>query len=261
MATAGRGTVVFVHGMFMTSACWQGWQERFTAAGHTCLAPAWPGRDRPVAELRQRHPDPELGRLDLPTIVAHYEAVIRGLPEQPILVGHSQGGLIVQLLLQRGLGRAGVAIDSAPPRGVFVLSLPFLTSNWPLINPLIPGTRPYFMPFEHFQSTFVHTLSLAEQRAVYDSQVVPDSRLVGRAAFTSAAAVDFGRPRPPLLLIAGTEDRIIPAALNRANLRRYLSSAGVTDYQEFPGRTHYIIGQPGWQDVADYALDWISHHG
>jgi alpha-beta hydrolase superfamily lysophospholipase len=251
-------TVVFVHGMFVTAKCWAQWIERYEARGLRCIAPAWPGRDLAVEKLRALHPDPQLGQLSLDAVLDHYAAIIRRMDEPPILVGHSMGGLIVQLLLQRQLGRAGIAIDSAPPVGVLAPSWSFLRSNWPTLNPLISRHTPYLMPFEHFQFTFVHTLPLAQQRAAYDEYVVPESRWVARGPLSSVARVDFSAARAPLLLIAGIEDHIIPASLNAANYLKYGASTAVTGYKEFAGRTHFIIGQDGWEEVADYALDWCD---
>ena len=251
-------TIVFIHGMFVTPACWEPWIAYYQAKGYHCLAPAWPGRDLPVDVLKKNHPDPQLGGLTLAELVEYHAGILAGLPEKPILIGHSMGGLLVQLLLQRDLAHAGVAIDSAPPLGVITTQWSFLKSNWPLLNPLISKTRPYYMPFEHFQYTFTHTLPLAEQQAAYDNLVVPESRQVAQGTLSSVAKIDFTRPHAPLLLIAGTEDHIIPASLNRANYRKYHASLpAVTDFKEFPGRTHFIIGQPNWVEVADYISAWL----
>jgi pimeloyl-ACP methyl ester carboxylesterase len=253
--------VVFVHGMFVTALCWEHWIKRYEAMSQRVHAPAWPGRDKPVEVLRKQHPDPNLGQLSLPDVTRRYAEYIETLDSKPVLIGHSMGGLVVQLLLQRGLAVAGIAIDSAPPLGVFALSWPFLKSNWPTINPFVSKHTPYWMPFEHFQYTFVHTLPLNEQRAAYDQYVVPESRWVARGPVSLAARIDFSARRAPLLLIAGAEDHIIPATLNARNCIRYNRSAGLTDYKEFPGRTHFIIGQPGWEQVADYALSWLDDLG
>jgi alpha-beta hydrolase superfamily lysophospholipase len=114
------------------------------------------------------------------------------------------------------------------------------------------------MPFKNFCYSFAHTLPPDEQRAVYERHVVPESRLVGRGPTTAAAAIDFARPRPPLLLIAGELDHIIPASLNQSNFKKYAKSPARTDYKEFAGRTHYILGQAQWGEVADYVDAWIK---
>ena len=254
-------TTLFVHGMYMTPLCWEQWTNHIQAKGYKCIAPAWPGRDKPIDTLRKNHPDPQLGKLTLSAVVEYLAKIIETLDEKPILIGHSMGGLIVQLLLQRDLAAAAIAIDSAPPMGVFTTQWPFLKSNWPHINPFVPKSRPIQMSFERFQYTFVNTLPLEEQRAAYERYVVPESRRVPAESLTNVARIDFRKLRPPLLLIAGSKDNIIPASLNKTNYGRYKQSSSVTDFKEFPGRTHFIIGQKNWEEVADYTISWLSDKG
>lgn len=254
-------TIVFIHGMYMTPLCWEHWVEHFQARGYRCLAPGWPGRDQPVETLRQNHPDPELSRLTLSQVVDHLAGAVAALDEKPILIGHSMGGLVVQLLLQRDLPAAGVAVDSAPPPGVFTTKWSFIKSNWPHINPFVPKSQPVQMSFERFQYAFANGLPLAVQRAAYERYIVPESRRVPAESLTGAARVDFKRERPPLLLIAGSNDHIIPASLNRSNFSKYRGSPAITDFKEFAGRTHFIIGQENWEEVADYVLSWLSTRG
>jgi len=251
-------TIVFVHGMFVTPLCWEQWLNYYQAKGYKCIAPAWPGRDKPIEVLRKNHPDPQLGRLTLAEVIAHHVRILQGLDEKPILIGHSMGGLMTQILLQRDLAAAGVAIDSGPPLGVLTTKWSFFKVNWPVINPFVSATEPYYMPFEAFQYAFVNTLSLEEQRAAYDKHAVPESRKVGRGALSNLAKVNFKQVRAPLLLIAGSADNIIPPSLNRTNYEKYKASPSVTGFKEFPGRTHFIIGQNGWEEVADYALAWLK---
>lgn len=251
-------TILFVHGMYMTPLCWEAWVSRFRAKGYECLAPAWPGRDRSVAELRKHPLDPQLGQLTLSAVLDHFTRTIQGLDEKPIVIGHSMGGLVAQVLLQRDLAAAAVAIDSAPPQGVVSLKWSFFKSNWPHINPFMPKGRPIEMDFERFQYAFVNTLPIEEQRAAFDKYVVPESRRVPAESLTSVAHVDFRKPGPPLLLIAGSADHIIPASLNGSNHAAYKRPDSITDFKEFPGRTHFIIGQPGWEEVADYIASWLS---
>lgn len=249
-------TVLFIHGMYMTPLCWEQWVDRFQSQGYHCLAPAWPGRDQLIEVLRQRHPDPQLGQLTLTRVLEYLTEFIKQLDEKPILIGHSMGALSVQLLLNRDLAAAAVAIDSAPPLGVFTIKWSFLKSNWPHITPFVSLSHPIEMTFARFQYTFVNTLPLVEQRAAFERYVVPESRRVPRESLT--AKVDFKKPHAPLLLIAGSADNIIPASLNKSNYAKYRSSPSVTDFKEFAGRTHFIIGQQGWEEVADYVLAWLN---
>lgn len=249
-------TVVFVHGMYMTPTCWAPWTDYFADRGYRALAPAWPGRDRPVSELRAANPDPTTARLRLRDIIDALTRVVVELDEKPVLIGHSMGGLVVQLVLQQGLASAAVAVDSAPPAGVFTTQLSFLKANWGHITPFASLDSPVVMGFERFQYAFVNDLPLAVQREAFETFVVPESRHVPRDAL--GAKIDFSRPHAPLLFIAGSNDHIIPAALNRSNFRRYKAAESVVDYQEFPGRTHFIIGQDNWREVADFTLEWLS---
>ena len=110
-------TIMFIHGAWVTPSCWANFRSLFESLGYATVAPAWPYLDEPVAQL-QKQIDPRFADLTIKLLVDHYAQKIADLPEPPILVGHSFGGLIVQLLLDRGLGQAGVAVDSGPPRGV-----------------------------------------------------------------------------------------------------------------------------------------------
>lgn len=248
--------ILLIHGMFMTPLCWEKWIPYYESKGYHCLAPAWPWREKPVEELRRNHPDPKLAKLKLNHVVDHMDAFIRDLDERPAVIGHSMGGLVVQLLLQRDLVVAGIAIDPAPPAGVFTTEFSFVKSNFPAINPFLLN-RPVQMTFEHFQYAFVNTLPLDEQRAAYDRYVVPESRGVPVSSLGAAGKVDFSMLRRPLLITAGEKDHIIPASLNRSNHQKY-KGPSVTDFKEFAGRDHFIIGERGWEEVADYCLAWLE---
>jgi pimeloyl-ACP methyl ester carboxylesterase len=208
--------------------------------------------------LRKIHPDPQLSRLTLGQVIEHYANLIHMLEEKPILIGHSMGGLVVQLLLQRYEAIAGVAIDSAPPLGVITTDKAFLKSNWPHINPFVSQSSPIQMTLERFQYTFVNDLPLEVQQAAFERYVVPESRRVPAQSLTKVAAIDFRSPHPPLLLVAGSNDHLIPASLNQTNYKKFKRSASITDFKEFAGRTHFIIGQPGWEEVADYVAAWLK---
>lgn len=254
-------TVLFIHGMFMTPLCWSEWERFFQQRGYRTLAPAWPEHDAPVAEQRRRHPDAKLAALTLADVVARYRAIIHGLDEPPILVGHSMGGLVVQILLDEGLGAAGIAIDSAPPNGTISLRYSFLKSNWPVISPSAKLDEPIAMSLDDFRYAFVNGLPPDVQRAAYEKYVVPESRRVGKGPTTDTAKLDLACSRPPLLLVAGGDDHIIPASLNRSNFERYERTPAITDLREFPGRTHWTIAQEGWQSVAQYVIDWLAQVG
>ena len=250
--------IVFIHGMFMTPLCWEEWVKYFQANGYTCTAPSWPGRDAPIVTQRKNHPDATLGKLTLTAVVDHLTKQIQLLENTPILLGHSMGGLITQILVNRDLAAAGIAIDSAPSAGVFTTKWSFLKANFPMISPFVSKYQPCQMSFEDFQYAFVNNMPLEEQRAAYDRYVVPESRQVPQESLGGIAKIDFKKPHAPLLMIAGSDDHIIPASLNKSNFEKYRASSSLTEFKEFPGRVHFIIGQKNWQEVADYCLAWLK---
>jgi pimeloyl-ACP methyl ester carboxylesterase len=247
--------IVFIHGMFMTGASWSQWESFFQERGFTTSAPNWPGRERKPRELRD-NPDPKLGELELGHLLALYRDEVRK-HDEPLLIGHSMGGLLVQLLLGEGLGAAGVAIHSAPPKGVVSFAWSFLKSNaatfWPSSAPIRPT-------LDWWIYAFAHTLPREQAAADFDRYVVPESRRVGRGPTTDTAKIDFGAQRAPLLMIAGELDHIIPASLNKKNFARYAESPATTDFHEFEGRTHWTCGMQGWEEVATKAADWLTEH-
>lgn len=253
-------TVVFIHGNFVNYQSWDDWVERYEARGYKCIAIPYPGRDKTVEALRKAHPDPTLSKLTLAKAIDHHVNIIKGLDEPPIIIGHSFGGLITQLMVNRGLGAAAVAIDSVAPMGVLTSKLSFYRGTFPVLNPLVPG--PYLMSFKHWQYTFTNGMSLDEQRRAYDKYLVPESKPLARGALGSDGRIDFKKSHVPLLLVAGERDNLMPAALNRANFKRYQASApSITEFKEFPGRTHFsVIGGKGWEEVADYAINWVEQH-
>lgn len=255
-----KRSALLVHGMFMTPLCWESWIPYLAAKGIDAKAPAWPLHGTPPAEQRAKHPNPALGELTLPQVVDAIAQVAQSSAEPPVLIGHSMGGLIVQLLLQRGLGSCGIAIDSAPPKGAISLKWSFIKSNWGAVSPFANARQPLLPSLEEFHYSFCHTLTLEQTKAVYDKYVVPESRLVGRAPTSSAAQIDFKKPHKPLLFIAGELDHIIPSSLNRTNFKKYAPESGVTEFEELPGRTHYTVGDTGWEKVADLAVGFIEKH-
>ena len=248
--------VLFIHGMYLNGQSWQPWVERFTSAGFSCGAPSWPYHDGDPHTLRS-FVDPRLGALTFGAVTEHLRALIDGLPERPVLVGHSIGGLLVQRLVNDGYARAGVSISSAPPQGVISFSPHFLRANFPHINPLA-GNKPVLMTHERFHYAFCNTLTRRASEEVFDRLVVPESRNVPRSTLGRSALIDFAATHPPLLFLTGTQDHLTPVGMVRRNVGKYDAGKGRVDYREFDGRSHYICGEPGWEEVADAALSWAS---
>jgi pimeloyl-ACP methyl ester carboxylesterase len=260
-------TVVLIHGLWMTALSWEHWVQRYEDRGLNVIARSWPGMDGDIDELRR---DPTgIEHLGIEEIVDYYAGIIGELDSPPIIMGHSFGGAFTQILLDRGLGAAGVAIDSGPVKGLLALPASTLKTGFPVLKNPANNHRAVPLTPEEFHYAFTNTLSDDESLAVYERYAVPGpGRVLFQGAFAnfnphSPAAVDFkNSSRAPLLFIAGGDDHVAPASLNEANLKHYRKSDAITELKEFPGRSHYTLGQEGWEEVADYALDWaLSHAG
>jgi pimeloyl-ACP methyl ester carboxylesterase len=259
MSTITTKDVVFVTGAFVSSNCWDEWRAYFESKGYKTVAPAWPFKDGTAAELRARQPhDTDLAKLTLNEVVDHYASVVQSYPEKPIVIGHSLGGLITQLITNRDLSAAGVAIHSVPTLGVFPYEFSFLKAGWKSLGIFTSLDETYLMSFEDWQYAFVNDMPLDVQRAAYEKYTIPESKVVARGGLSSAAEVDYEKDHPPLLLTSGSIDNIIPAHLNFRNFEKYEKNDSVVDYAEFAGRNHFVLGQHTWREDADYIINWLE---
>ncbi len=259
--TTAPQTIILIHGLWLSPLSWEHWIERYSAAGFTVLAPAWPGMEGGVSELRADTSG--FAHLGVTEILDHYARIIGKLDAPPIIMGHSFGGAFTEILLDRGFGAAGVAIDPAPIKGVLRLPLSSLRSGFPALRNPANTHRAVMLTPEEFHYSFTNTLTDAESAAVYERYAVPGP---GRILFQAALAnfnpraptrVDFdNNNRAPLLIIGGGVDHVVPAAVTKEAAGHYRNSTALTEYREFPARSHYTLGQPGWEEIADYALRW-----
>jgi pimeloyl-ACP methyl ester carboxylesterase len=259
----GHTPLMLIHGAWLSSRSWENYADYFGKDVWAVSAPEWPRKHGDVEEMRE-NAETSAG-LGVQEIVDHYERLIRDLDQPPVLIGHSYGGLVVELLLDRGLGRAGVAMSPAPPKGI--LALPFSTlkaaspalghpSKWHGVVTLTP---------EEFTYAFVNTFSEEDAAAAYERYAVPET---GQIFFEGGFAnfhlhppteVHFkNEDRAPLLLVGAAEDHTVPASLTRAQYKRYDRSPARTDYLEFEGRPHLHMIAPDWQEVAAAIDSWLE---
>ncbi|MGL4304897.1 MAG: alpha/beta hydrolase [Mycobacteriaceae bacterium] len=256
-------TIVLIHGLWMTPLSWQQWADRFTQRGLRVITPTWPRMDHTIDQLRS---DPSLvGGLGVDEVTDHHAKLISALDEAPIIIGHSVGGLVTQLLLDRGYGAAGVAIHPGQTKGVYGLPLVQLRAVFPALGNPLNRNRGISLTAKQFHFGFANALTVEESLEAWERFHVPaPARPLFQAAFANftpnaATRVDYRKPdRAPLLFVAGDADRTVPASVVRENHRRYKS--GTTDYVEYPGRSHFTVGEDGWEQVADHALDWALGH-
>ena len=247
--------IVFVHGMFQNPKSWEKWTAFFTERGYDCVAPAWPLHEGEPAALRA-NPPAGLGDLHLKEILASVEQTLAGL-DQPIMIGHSVGGLITQIMLNRGLISTGAAISSVAPNDMVDFDWGFIKNSALITNPL-KGNEPFYMDEKAFHGSFANTLSEADAARAYAEFATHDSRNVLRDCLGPDGHLDLSQPHGPLLMIGAEKDEIIPANLVRKNVEAYDEAAGIIAHQEFTRRSHYICGEPGWEEVALFIADWLD---
>jgi pimeloyl-ACP methyl ester carboxylesterase len=243
-------SIVFVHGLFVNPYFWQNWQQFFEAHGFACYAPAYPFHEGRPADLRV-NPDPRLGKLHLKDVVAHTAY------KQPILIGHSMGGLIVQQLINMNQGAAGVCITSAPPKGVMALSWSLIKANLPVVNPF-KGNSIFHGSKNWFHYSIANTLTREAGDAAYEAGVVPESRNIPRSSTGKEGIVDFKKPHTPLLFIGAGKDHIVPITLNRKNSNAYQHAGSRVAFKEYMDRSHFICNEAGWEQVAGDVYEWIK---
>ncbi|MCW2530082.1 MAG: Alpha/beta hydrolase [Pseudonocardiales bacterium] len=257
--------VVFIHGLCIHSAAWEPWVQLYRDAGFDPLTPGWPG-DGETVQATRANPSSVAG-YGLADIAEHYTKVIVDLPQRPIIVGHSFGGLIAQQLLASGHATHAVAIDPGPAKGVTAVPLSMIWGALPVLRKKSNRDAAVTMSERQFRYSFGNAVSKEESRELFERWAIPGP---GKPLFeaTSAkkdphspATVDTAiSDRGPLLITGGGKDHQIPEVVSRQAYQLYSGSGAVTDYHVFPDRGHSLVFDSGWREVADYALAWLTRH-
>jgi len=258
MSDARPKSIVFITGVFISNICWTEWKTFFEDNGYDCFAPAWPHKNFSAEDLRNRPVNDPIAKNTLNSLLDHYASIIRRLPAKPILIGHSLGGLIVQLLLQKDIAIAGVAIHSFPPKGINRFWLSFLKIIWEARVFFTAGDGTYMMSFNKWRYTITNGMKYEQQKELYYLYAIPESKKVIREAFNCIAKIDFDRTHVPLLITSGGNDKLIPPSLNYSNYRKYSNNSSVTEYIEFRTHTHLVFATPSWKEEADCILHWLG---
>jgi pimeloyl-ACP methyl ester carboxylesterase len=248
-----------IHGAWLNGHAWAPWKARLEGKGYKVLNPSWPYDERPPAELRAS-PDPKLKTLGQVQCLEHYAGIIKALPEKPIIIGHSLGGVFTQHLLDQGLGAVGVAINPAPTPGV-PLGPHAIVSALPVLGDPFSGGKAKVMSRKFFATRFAQTVAPEKVDEQY-ALIVPTPGKVYWDGITGAAGKITwdSKIRPPLLLIGGGVDLIADASMTRAIYNKQKKAASATELKIFEGRSHWTCSDPGWEAVADFALDWAGKH-
>ncbi|HEY3612261.1 MAG TPA: alpha/beta hydrolase [Gaiellales bacterium] len=259
-ANASKKTpVVFIHGLWLLPSSWDRWATVFEEAGYAPLTPGWPDDPETVAEAKE-HPE-VFAHKTVGQVADHYADVIGQLKKRPVVIGHSFGGLLAQIVAGRGLSRVSVAIDPAPFRGVLPLPVSALRSARPVLSNPANWNRAIPLTYEQFRYGFANAVSEDEAKQLYDEFAVPAP---GAPLFQAATAnfnpwtevkVDSKNPkRGPLLIISGEKDHTVPWAIANASFKKQKRNEAVTEITEIKGRGHALTIDSGWREVADTAL-------
>jgi pimeloyl-ACP methyl ester carboxylesterase len=254
--------VVFIHGLWLLPSSWDRWAAAFEEAGFTALTPGWPD-DPDTVEEANAHPEVFAGKT-ISQVADHYDELIAKLTTSPVVIGHSFGGLLTQILAGRGRAAVSVAIDPAPFRGVLPLPISALKSSAPVLGNPANRNRAVPLTYEQFRFAFANAVSEDEAKQLYETYAVPAA---GAPLFQAATAnvnpwteakVDTKNPdRGPLLIISGEKDHTVPWAIANASYKRQQHNPGVTEIVEIPGRGHALTIDSGWREVADTALAFV----
>ena len=241
---------VLIHGMWGPSDVWRNWRPLLEARGWQTLAPSLRHHDAPPES-----PPPALGTTSLHDYVADLETALRALPEKPVVIGHSMGGLIALLLCAKGLATAGVLLTPAPPASVVALRpsnlLAFLriqtTWGW--------WRKPHRATLDEALAYTFNTTDAREGTEVHASFVHESGRALPWLDATKAATVNPRLVTVPLLFVGAEKDQLVPPGVVRRTARQF---AHVSDHAEYRDQGHWVLGQPGWDRVAEDTMTWLD---
>jgi len=259
----GQIPLMLIHGAWLSARSWENYVDYFGSRGYAVSTPEWPRKHGDVEEMRAAADD--AAGLGVQEIVDHHAELIGQLEQPPVLLGHSYGGLFVELLLDRGLGRAGVAMSPAPAKGILALPFSTLKAGAPALAHPSKWHGVVTLTLEEFTYAFVNTYPEADAAAAYERYAVPETgQIFYEAGFANfhlhaPTELDFkNAERAPLLIVGAGADNTVPASLAKSAYKRYEKSTAKTDYIEFDGRPHLHMTAPDWQEVAQAIDAWLA---
>jgi pimeloyl-ACP methyl ester carboxylesterase len=262
----GDKPAIFIHGLWLHSTSWSPWLELFRDSGYEPIAPGWPNEPPTVAEAKE-HPE-LVANIGIDDVTSQMAEIIDGIDGEPVIIGHSFGGLIAEKLLGEGYGVAAVAIDPAQIKGVLPLPLAQLRAGLPALGNPANRHKAISLTSKEFRFGFGNAVTQKESDELFERWTIPSparplfEAAVANFSLHSPAKVNTdNEERGPLLLISGTKDHTVPDKVTRSTLKQYRDSPAVTELKQFEGRGHSLTIDGGWRDVANAVLDWLKVNG
>ena len=249
-------TIVMIHGMWGGPWCWENYKSFFGDKGYQCLTPALRHHDIDPKDS----PNPALGTTSLLDYVQDLEEFICSLDEKPIIMGHSMGGLLAQILGAKGLASKLVLITPASPSGIIAMKFSVIKSFWGILTRWGFWRKPNRISYRAASYSILNLVSEQDRKAAFETAVYESGRAAAEVGFwffdfKGASKVDESQITCPVLVIGGTEDRIVPASVACKIAKKY---ERVSKYKEFENHAHWLFGEAGWQSIAEYIYGWIK---
>ncbi|MCV2485144.1 alpha/beta hydrolase [Flavobacterium sp. SH_e] len=258
MYLSNKKTIMFITGAFVNHSCWKEWIIFFESKGYKTVAPPWPHKNESSDVLRQTHPNSKIAKIRLNNLLDYYIEIIEKLPEKPILIGHSYGGLLTQLLIQKDLGYAGICIHPFPPGKMLYFNFSFYKIILYFSDCFISKQKTYLLSLKNWKHFFSNQMSFEEQKDSYEKLVIPESKLVLGDIFSKSANINFKNKHNPILFLASFDDHFIPSAIIYSNFKKYKNIHSITCYKEFRDTNHLVLVHRNWKTVAEFIANWLE---
>lgn len=251
-------TVMFISGAFVSHYYWEEWLWYFKSKGYKVVAPPWIHKNDTPENLRDENPCNKIGSINLTELLCYYTEIIKQLQEKPILIGHSYGGLLVQLLVQKDLAAAGICISSFPPAGLSVKKLVFYKNMLKFSGNFFKDKSIVVLTFKKWQESFFNSASQEEQIDAFEDFIIPESQNALRDLLLRNTRVNFKRKHVPLYFIAGSEDNVVTSALLHWNFKKYRNFHSITCYKKLEDKDHFLILESEWKEIAENIIRWLE---
>jgi len=245
-----------IHGMWAGPWCWENYKEFLEKKGYHCITTTLRHHDIDPSDP----PDPKLGTTSLLDYANDLEKEILQLESKPIVMGHSMGGLLAQILGGRDLAKALVLLAPASPYGIISIRPCLIKSFWGILRKWGFWKTANRLTFDEAVYSSLHLLPEDEQKLIHDKFVYESGRVASEIGLwfldpDKASYVDASKIKCPVLVISGSEDRMTPADITEMVAKKY---EPLSTYKLFENHAHLVIAEPGWQKIADYVSEWLK---